>query len=361
MKTHERLDWLRIAHHQKTTPKRFWSWIDANWDVQRIIDHLEKKESPHPLWSLDDAHHYEDKCKNEGVSFVFWCDEAFPKNLKNIDSCPIYLEYKGDLSILSRPLIAIVGGRNSSFAAREFTKHIAFELSRVGIGVVSGLAHGIDTAAHMGSLEFGTVAVMAGGINIMYPKENTVLYQNIGEKGLLLSEMSLSHPIMKSLFPRRNRLIAGLSIGTLLIEAGLPSGSLITAEFAKDFNRDVFAVPSSPFDERARGCHHLIKQGAILVESAKDILDYYRFEVKATAPQKESSKQSIQTYPVLDSKEGLKEKLLKFLSYTPISIDDVIERFGNVQHMLQVISVLELEDKIVKTPQGISLSPSNQS
>jgi len=196
----------------------------------------------------------------------------YPGNLAAIPDAPPLLSLIGNQHLLHQRVIAIVGARNASLAGCRIASNLAQELARVGIIVISGLARGVDTHAHKGSLEGGTIAVMAGGVDIPYPESNTGLYKEIAQRGALISEIPLGIHPQASHFPRRNRLIAGMSLGVAVIEAAAKSGSLITARLAADYGREVFAVPGSPLDPRNRGCNDLLRQGATLLESAEDIL-----------------------------------------------------------------------------------------
>src|SRR4030095_4114162 len=179
------------------------------------------------------------------------------------------LTAKGDLKLLDRPMVAIVGARNASAAACR----LAHDLGKEGIAVVSGLARGIDSAAHDGSLESGTIAVIAGGIDIFYPPENEARQKDIAERGLLIAEMPPGTEPRARHFPYRNRIIAGLAAGTVVVEAAPQSGSLITARLAAEVGREVMAVPGSPLDPRAQGCNQLIRDGATLVQTAADVIE----------------------------------------------------------------------------------------
>ncbi len=200
-------------------------------------------------------------------------DADYPAALAALADAPPVLRVCGDTCLFDRPLIALVGARNASTAGRRMAGDLARDLGAAGLVVVSGLARGIDTAAHQAALETGTIAVVAGGLDIVYPPENEALYRAIAGSGLLLTEMPLGAVPQARHFPRRNRIISGLCAGVVVVEAALQSGSLITAQRAADQGRDVFAVPGSPLDPRCRGSNRLIKNGAQLVECAADILD----------------------------------------------------------------------------------------
>jgi DNA processing protein len=211
-----------------------------------------------------------------GCRHIFLDDPDYPYLLAEVDNAPAVMMVRGDTDLLRQPTIAMVGARNASAAACRFARNLALELGEAGVTVVSGLARGIDTAAHVGSLDNGTVGVIAGGIDIFYPPENAELQRAIGDKGLLIAEMPPGTEPRARHFPHRNRIIAGLAQGTVVVEAVPKSGSLITARLAGEYGREVMAVPGSPLDPRAQGGNQLIREGATLVQDASDIIELVR-------------------------------------------------------------------------------------
>ena len=217
--------------------------------------------------------------RKAGAEMLFLGQKEYPELLAQINDAPPVLSVSGNKAFLKKPHVAVVGTRNASINGKNIARHIAADLVKSGYGVVSGLALGIDAAAHEGALyaaneNASTIAVLGTGINVPYPEQNRKLYDQVGEKGVLVSEFPFNTKPQPSNFPRRNRIISGLAEGLVVIEAALRSGSLITANKALEQGKDVFAVPSSPLDPRAAGVNHLIKQGAPLVESAQDIIDH---------------------------------------------------------------------------------------
>lgn len=208
-----------------------------------------------------------------GARLLFEDDADFPPLLRAMSNGPVAMTVKGKVELLHRPACAIVGARNASASACRLATHIGAELTELGFVVVSGLARGIDTAAHRGALAGGTVAVVAGGVDFAYPPENASLQNEIAEKGLVVAEMPFGTEPRARHFPHRNRIIAGLALGTLIVEAAPKSGSLITARLAAEAGREVMAIPGSPLDARSRGCNDLIRQGATLVQEAADIAE----------------------------------------------------------------------------------------
>jgi DNA processing protein len=217
-----------------------------------------------------------------GARLVVWGEPDYPAELAATEDAPPVLTIRGRLDLLDRPRIALVGARNASANGRKIAQDMARDLASAGAVVVSGLARGIDSAAHQGSLQAldqdaqcpgGTIAVIAGGIDVLYPPENGALFDRIGRDGLIIAELPPGTQPLARYFPRRNRIISGLSSAVVVIEAALKSGSLITARLALEQGRDVMAVPGSPLDPRCRGSNHLIREGALLVEDAEQVLE----------------------------------------------------------------------------------------
>ena len=211
-----------------------------------------------------------------GARHLFLGDPDYPALLAELDSAPPVLIVRGDLKLAARPVVAMVGARNASAAACRFARELAHALSSEGVTIASGLARGIDTAAHAGSLAGGTIGVIASGIDIAFPPENAELQEAVATRGLLIAEQPPGAEPKARNFPSRNRIIAGLALGTVVVEAAPKSGSLITARLANEAGREVMAVPGSPLDPRAQGCNLLIREGATLVQSAADVLEAVR-------------------------------------------------------------------------------------
>ena len=223
-----------------------------------------------------------------GARYLFLGDPDYPELLTHLDNAPPAIMVRGNVELLQRNPVAMVGARNASAGACRFARTLAYELSEGGFAVVSGLARGIDTAAHVGSIDGGTIAIIAGGVDIAYPPENRELQEAIAERGLLIAEMPPGTEPRARHFPYRNRIIAGLALGTVVIEAAPKSGSLITARLAAEAGREVMAIPGSPLDPRSHGCNQLIREGATLVQNAAEIAELLRPMderlVRSTAP-----------------------------------------------------------------------------
>ena len=207
-----------------------------------------------------------------GGRFVCWGEPLYPGALGAVEDAPPVLSVLGRAELLNQPAVAMVGARNASANGRRLARELAEGLGRAGLVVVSGLARGIDAAAHLGAFETGTVAVVAGGVDIVYPEQNRGLYDALRRRGAIVAELPLGSEPQARHFPRRNRIISGMALGVLVVEAAARSGSLITARFALEQGREVFAVPGSPLDPRCRGANDLLRRGATLTESAEDVL-----------------------------------------------------------------------------------------
>ena len=275
-----------------------------------------------------------------GARYLFWGQGLYPRLLGEIEAAPPALIVKGNARLLDRPAVAVVGARNASAAAVRFARMLCHDLGDAGIVVVSGLARGIDTAAHAGSLDGGTMAVIAGGIDIFYPPENEALQREIGERGLLIAEQPPGTEPRARHFPYRNRIIAGIAQGTVVVEAAPKSGSLITARYAGEYGRDVMAVPGSPLDPRAQGCNQLIRQGATLVQNASDVLEAVRpLQPRLASPHSRYEPGESQWMDGDDGALGIVEELL---GPSPVPVDEIIRLSGAPSGAVQM-ALLELD------------------
>lgn len=260
--------------------------------------------------------------EQEGQHWLPYGSADYPASLQAIDDAPLVLSVRGQVALLSDPQLAIVGSRHASKQGMAIAKDFAQHLSTQGLSITSGLALGIDTAAHQGGLQgIGkTVAIVATGLDRIYPASNQSLGRQIAEEGAMVSEFPLGTKPLAHHFPKRNRIISGLSAGTLVVEAALKSGSLITAKTAMEQGREVFAIPGSIYNPQSKGCHQLIKQGAKLVESAQDIWEELS-EVISLQPQQVE-------LPITDAMgedfKIPKSPLLTHISYEPISLDELV-------------------------------------
>ena len=277
-----------------------------------------------------------------GARHLFIEDADYPALLVEIDTPPPVLIVAGDIGLLRRPAVAMVGARNASAAACRFARQLAQALGAAGQVVVSGLARGIDSAAHDGALATGTVAVIAGGIDIVYPPENASRQRAIAERGLLVAEQPPGTEPRARHFPWRNRIIAGLARGTVVVEAAPRSGSLITARLAGDYGREVMAVPGSPLDPRAQGCNLLIREGATLVQGAEDVLEALDpGQIGRLVPLPRAAAEPASPAAAADG-ETVRAAIAGLLGPTPVSVDELIRQAGQPPADVHSI-LLELE------------------
>jgi DNA processing protein len=274
-----------------------------------------------------------------GARYLFIDDADYPPLLAELDNAPAVMTIRGDSALFAHTSVAMVGARNASAAACRFARGLAVELGREGVVIVSGLARGLDTAAHQGSLATGTIGVIASGIDIAFPPENRALQDQVAEQGLLIAEQPPgSEPLARN-FPHRNRVIAGLATGTVVVEAAPRSGSLITARLAAEAGRDVMAVPGSPLEPRAQGCNLLIREGATLVQSAADILETIRpidpRMVRAPASPFDGR-------PGGEPDDAERRALIGLLGPVPVAIDELI-RQSDLPPATVALVLLELE------------------
>jgi DNA processing protein len=282
----------------------------------------------------------------------------YPEGLEGIGDAPPLLWAIGDPGLLSRRRIAVVGARNASSLGTRMARQLAQELGRQGFAIVSGLARGIDTAAHLAALETGTIAVMAGGADVIYPLENAGLGADIKARGLLLSEQPMGQQPFARHFPRRNRLISGLAEAVIVVEAAAKSGSLITARDALDQGRDVLAVPGHPFDGRAAGCNMLIRDGATLVRSAQDVME--ALPAPRAAPVADPALPLEEPPHPPPERRGLKETaalhqlILSRLGPSPVAEDQLIRDLARpARQVTPAIVDLELEGQLRRQPGGL--------
>lgn len=288
----------------------------------------------------------------------------YPPLLAQLPDAPVGLFVRGNPAVLTLPQLAMVGSRNPTPAGRDNATNFAAHLARCGLTITSGLAIGIDAASHQGALDVDgtTIAVCGTGLDVDYPRSNATLAQAIAARGALISEFPLGTPALKSNFPRRNRLISGLSLGTLVVEAAVQSGSLITARLAAEQGREVFAIPGSIHNPLARGCHQLIRQGAKLVETADDIFTELRAlfdtlsqsltDAGAQAERTQKPADAAADFgPTLDKEY---EILLDALGFEPASVDVLVTRSGlRADEVASMLLILELEGRIESYPGGL--------
>lgn len=349
--TSEHFSILRLIRTPHLGPQTFWKLMDWFQSAVRVIENWQEAQSvikrkielvPEESILLEI-----ERTSKAGVQFLFFTDSFYPSFFHVLNDRPPVLTFKGDISFLSQRKIAIVGARNASAHGRKLAYLMAKDLGDHQWKTISGLARGIDTSAHQGSLASGTVAVLGNGIQTIYPEENKGLYHEISEKGLLLSEFSLEAEPHVGHFPKRNRLIAALAEGVVVVEAAYQSGSLLTATYGLDMGKDIFAVPGSPLDPRCRGSNRLIKQGAVLVESGQDILevlDKTQWVLDLKRKEEKKKKPSV-------SREPNELCLLTYLSTIPMPLDELVElSHMQMNDLSSLLTDLELRGKVMRHP-----------
>lgn len=362
----EIIDWLQLCRSENIGPITFFKILEHFGSVENALANFDnflnssKNSQKIKLCDRSIAIEEFEKTESFGGKILIFSDPLYPQLLREIADSPPLITIKGDLDLLSQEKIAVVGPRNASFNALLYAKKFTLLLGQSSVVSVSGMARGVDTAVHEASILSGTIAVLAGGINNIYPQENANLYQQISKCGLLLSEMPFDYIPKGPNFIQRNRLVSGLSIATVVIEAGIKSGSLATARFASEQNREVFAVPGSPFDPRCQGTNRLIKEGANIVTEVEDILstttkkNYYN---KKTAQISQIKKEYNFSN---DQVSNARQKILEKLNSEPTNIDSLIFQLQIPINLFNT-AVMELEidnqvavnyGKIVKLMEG---------
>jgi len=295
-----------------------------------------------------------------GAELVCWGEPGYPETLANVEDAPPVLTVLGRDELLAAPIVAIVGARNASANGRRLAHDLAAGLGEAGVVVGSGMARGIDAAAHGGALSTGSVAVVAGGVDVVYPEENRGLYQALASDGAIVAEMPLGTEPQARHFPRRNRIISGMALGVVVVEAAAKSGSLITARFALEQGREVFAVPGSPLDPRCRGCNDLLRNGATLTETAADIITQLGpllhgapLPPRRAKNQRELPLTAAPVAPapiVVDDETGL-GLILEKLSPTPVAVDELVRQCQlSAAAVATLLLELELAGRIERHP-----------
>jgi DNA processing protein len=346
----QRLAWLRLIRSENVGPATFRSLINHFGSAQAALDALPDLSQRGGatrsvrIASLAEAESELAATTRLGAAFVGMGEPHYPPWLRHGDAPPPMIAVRGELQHLTSPAVAIVGARNASVAGRKMAAMLAHGLGQAELVVVSGLARGIDSAAHEAALASGTVAVFAGGVDVVYPTENEPLFQRILDSGgCAISEMRLGWEPRARDFPRRNRIIAGMSLATVVVEAAERSGSLITARFALEQNREVLAVPGSPLDPRAGGSNGLIKQGARMVTEVADVIEAIK-PMLAHPPETVPGALGapVSESPVAEPEDSERQKVLEALGPTPVEVDEII-RFTGLSARLVMIVLLELD------------------
>jgi len=358
----QRLDWLRLIRSENVGPRTFHNLLahfGSARDALEALPDLARRGGAGrsiKVYPLTDAARELEATRRLGIALVALGEPDYPHPLDTIDDPPPLVALRGELGVMAKPKVAVVGAPNASAAGVRFAERMARDLAEAGFAVVSGLARGIDAAAHRASLAAGTIAVLAGGHDRVYPAEHEDLLDTLLAHGAAISEMPLGWEPRAHDFPRRNRLIAGLSLGVVVVEAAKRSGSLITARFALEQGREVFAVPGSPLDPRTEGTNGLLKQGAVLTTGAADV-------IAALEPMLDKPPPLSLREPG-DMQEGIpacrpaddeaRRLIVSLLGPTPASVDEVIRLSGQQPAVVRMILLeLELAGRLVRQPGGL--------
>lgn len=339
-------DWIRLSRSTTIGPVAFAGLLARFGDASEALARLPEitKSSKLSIPSLDLVEQEMEMTADYGANILAACEPDYPALLRALDPPPPIISVAGNLSRIPDDRLAVIGSRNASAVGLRFAGQISRELGAANVGIISGLARGVDTQAHLAALSTGTVAVLGGGVDNVYPAQNAELYAQIKDQGAIISESPFGHRATARDFPRRNRIISGMSFGVVVIEAAERSGTLITARYALEQGREVMAAPGSPLDPRTKGCNRLIRQGAALIETAEDILDILHSRPAISA--REGS--DAFTAPPFDWEAAqsditkAKTTIKRLLSPTPIARDDII-RMSGLPVPLAAAALLELE------------------
>ena len=347
------LNYLRIVRGKNIGRQTFFTLLEHFGSVEAIIEQLPEYIAANEiskkleLASIENVERELKQVEKFAAQILTFDDPNYPSMLRNIPDCAPLLTVKGKPNFLQNELqmrdcIAIVGTRNASLPAINFTKKLAANLSNHNAIITSGMARGIDGAAHEASIKNGTIAVIAGGIDNIYPKEHKKLYEEIIENGLVISEQPFGAPPQPANFLQRNRLISGLALGVVVVEAKLQSGSLVTARLALEQNREVFAVPGAPYDSRCSGTNHLIRQGAKLTESIDDILSEISLRNNIAQPISPSLSTTEQT-----SSNKIHQEILQKLSFSAIDLEELLQNLQAPTKLVNIaLAELEMMERI---------------
>ena len=346
----QRVYWLALARAPQVGPVTFFQLLAKYGSPQEAVERAGIRAS------LDSARRELDDAAQLGATVLLSEDEAYPAGLRELSPPPPVLTVLGDISLLERPAIALVGARDASAAGRKIARELAASLGKAGLVIASGLARGIDGEAHQAALPTGTIAVLAGGVDQIYPPQHEALYHEIVSNGLVVSERAFGRRATAQDFPRRNRIITGLAVGTVVVEATERSGSLISARMAGEQGREVMAVPGSPLDRRAAGTNRLLREGATLVRHAEDALEAVASQIEDT---------TVRFHPALPfdppdnsgagDDDGLTERIVEALSPTPLPIADIARATGcTARQCAARLMELELEGRALTHAGGLA-------
>lgn len=355
----ERLDWLRLIRSENVGPVTFFQLLERLASAEAALAALPElarrggRTRPLRICAKAPAEREMDGLARIGARLIAWGEPEYPESLAAIDDPPPLIAVRGHPHLLQRQIVAVVGARNASANGRRIARQMAATLGRADLVIASGLARGIDSAAHEGALATGTVAVMAGGADVVYPAENADLFERILAEGAVMAEEPLGTVPQARHFPRRNRMISGLAQGTLVVEAAPRSGSLITARLALEQGREVFAVPGSPLDPRCRGTNDLIRRGATLTESADDVIEVLQSQLRPPVSERRKPTFAVAPAPAPSDEElaAARLEVVERLSPTPVTVDEIIRQCQlSPATVLTILLELELASRLDRYP-----------
>jgi DNA processing protein len=340
----ERVAWLRLSRSELVGPVNFFVLLEAFGSAQRALEALpdlarRSRRQPLRMASQAEVEREIEELDRLGAALIGWSEPEYPEALAATEGAPPLIAYRGERSLLARQCLAVVGARNASTNGCRLAEKLARDLGQAHFVIVSGMARGIDTAAHKGALESGTIAVVAGGIDVCYPPENRRLFEMIAERGVIVAEQRIGTVPVARHFPQRNRIISGLARGVVVVEAALRSGSLITARLALEQGREVFAVPGSPLDPRCHGTNNLIRQGAALTERADDVIAGLGAPPPMNADNAAFDAPRSAAHRFGDSERGM---IVERLSPSPTAVDQIV-RDTELPAAVVAMALLELE------------------
>ena len=345
----DRIAWLRLARSENVGPVTFTRLLDRFGTARAALEalpDLARRGGAQRFVIFSEAATLEEMAAVEAAGAVLLAkrEDGYPPLLAEIEDAPPLIVVKGNAQLLKQRAVAVVGTRNASLNGMRFARTVAEGIGKAGFLIVSGMARGIDGAAHEASLETGTAAVLAGGVDVVYPREHEALYEKIVARGVALSEMPVGTEPHARLFPRRNRIISGIARGVVVVEAAHRSGSLLTARFALDQNREVFAVPGSPLDPRAQGANDLIREGAHLVQSAEDVVQVLNglFQSHLGEPPAHLNPQKAADSLSESDLDRARQKIVQLLGPSPSAVDELIRQCQMSPAVVSTV-LLELE------------------
>ena len=356
----QRLAWLRLIRSENVGPQTFRGLVNHYGGAAAALEALPELARRGGrrirVCGQSEAEDELAEAERRGVRFVAIGEQGYPPALAAAEGAPPLLAIAGDAAVFQRPAVALVGARNASSAGRSLASRLASELGGAGWLVVSGLARGVDAAAHAASIETGTVAVFAGGLDCIYPPEHADLASRIVEDGALVSEMPMGWQPRGRDFPRRNRIIAGIALGVVVVEAAVRSGSLITARLATEMGREVMAAPGSPLDPRCEGSNELLRQGATLITRSDHVIEALAPLIDRGPPPPAPislARAESAGFSADAPAEDERSRILELLGPSPAAIDDIVRQSGSEPRTVQVVLLeLELAGRLERRPDG---------